>query len=88
MATEDIMLTTIDNPWNPFTHWDEWREYDEAAGYYSLALLARVAVSSDELSEADQDLAITEAIKEVVEENVSGVHVAVGPNSERFRKLA
>lgn len=74
MDVEDIMLTTTDNPWSPFTHWDEWLAFDEAAGYYSTALLGRIAVSSNELSEYDQDLEITRAINEIVSENVSGMH--------------
>lgn len=72
--TDNVMLTTVDNPWNPFTHFDEWFEYDEASGYHSTALLGRVAISSDELSEADQQLAYEEAIDEIVRENISGVH--------------
>jgi hypothetical protein len=81
------MLTTIDNPWNPFTHFEEWREYDESSGYHSLSLLARVVLTSDEMSEADQDLAIEDAIDEIVKENVSGVHVRVTEDSERLSKL-
>lgn len=81
MAVEDIMLSTIDNPWNPFTHWDEWYAFDEAAGYHSTALLARVAVSSPELSEYDQELEITNAINEIVRENVSGMHRKVYKDS-------
>lgn len=87
MSTEeDVMLTTTDNPWNPFTHWDEWREYDESSGWHTLALLGRVVVSSDEMSEADQDVAVTDAINEIVRENVSGYHVKVTRNSERFAR--
>lgn len=83
---DDVMLTTVDNPWNPFTHFDEWREYDESSGWYTLPLLGRVALTSDEMSEADQDFAITEAMKEIVQENVSGVHVLVTENDIRFSK--
>lgn len=86
MATEDVMLSTVDNPWNPFTHFEEWSEYDESAGYYTLALLGRVVITSDEMSEADQDVAILDAINEIVRENVSGVHVKVTVDSERFSR--
>ena len=86
MDTDDVMLTTIDNPWNPFTHWDEWREYDEASGYFTLALLGRVVITSDEMSEADQDVAVLDAINEIIQENVSGVHVKVAKDSERFAR--
>lgn len=69
-----VMLTTIDNPWDPFTHYDEWYQYDEHAGYHSTALLARVAITSDELSENDQLMAYEQAVDEIVRENVSGIH--------------
>lgn len=83
MADADVMLTTVDNPWNPFTHFDEWREYDESSGYHTLALLGRVTVSSDEMSESDQDLAVLDGMKEIVRENVSGIHVLVNENFVR-----
>lgn len=84
---EQAMLTTIDNPWSPFTHWDEWLSYDNTAGYHTTALLARVVVSSDELSEADDELAINYAIDEIIRENVSGVHVKVYRDSPRIVEL-
>lgn len=74
---EEHMLSTIDNPFNPWTHFDEWRVWDEAHGYYTLGLLARIVVTSTELSEAQQSQAIEDAINEIVSENVSGMHVKV-----------
>lgn len=68
------MLTTTDNPFNPFTQFDEWYAYDEAHGHHSTQLLARVVVISHDLSEPDQDAAIEAAIDEVVKQNVSGIH--------------
>lgn len=72
MAT--AMLTTIDNPWNPVTHYQEWYAFDAAHGYHTPSFLARIAVSSDELTEADQDLAVEVAIDEIVRENVNGMY--------------
>lgn len=68
------MLTTVDNPFDPFTQWSEWFAYDEAAGYHTCALLARVAVVNDELSDLELRLELQSAIDEIVSENVSGVH--------------
>ena len=73
MATSH-MLTTTDNPWNPFTHWDEWYAFDEGAGYHTCSYLARITVTSDEISEADQDQAIEDAIDEIVKENILGIY--------------
>jgi hypothetical protein len=69
----EYMLTTVDNPFDPFTQFDEWMAYDVMMGYNTAAFLARVARISDDLSEPDQQLAISLAIEEICEENVSGM---------------
>lgn len=74
---EEYMLTTVDNPYDPFTQYDEWYAYDFYAGYHSPEFLARIAVVADELSDADQRLAINQAIDEIVKENVLGLHKKV-----------
>lgn len=71
------MLTTIDNPYNPWTHYDEWFAWDAQAGYHTPGFLARIVRSSDELSDEDQSLAIEQAIDEIVEENVLGIYKRV-----------
>lgn len=73
----EYMLTTIDNPYDPFTEWDDWYAWDQAAGYHTPGLLARVAFTSNELSDVDQARAVQEAIDEIVRENVLGVHQKV-----------
>ena len=71
---KDVMLTTIDNPFDPFTQYDLWKGFDETKGYYTTAYLARIVKSSDELSEADQALAIEDAINEIISLNVLGIY--------------
>lgn len=78
-SMDDYMLTTEDNPYNPFTHFDEWNAWDVRAGYHSLSLLARIIVTSSELSEADQDLAYQDAVDEILKENIIGIYKRV-PN--------
>jgi len=73
----EYALTTIDNPFNPFTQWDEWFAYDARLGYNTPAFLARVVVTSDDLSDADQAQAIEWAIDEIVSENVLGLYKKV-----------
>jgi hypothetical protein len=72
-TTTEYMLTTVDNPFDPFTRFDEWYEYDVRLGYNSSSFLARVAKVSNEMSEPDQALAIQNAIDEICFENVSGM---------------
>jgi hypothetical protein len=81
MSDTEYMLTTVDNPFNPFTNFDEWFAWDRQAGYDTPSLLDRIALVSDEMSETDQALAVQNAIDEVVKENVSGMYRKVSKTS-------
>lgn len=74
---QNYMLSTNDNPFNPYTHWDEWYAFDVAAGYNTSAYLARIVLTSDEMSSSDQRIAIQEAIDEILELNVLGIYIKV-----------
>ena len=77
----EYMLTTVDNPFDPFTRFEEWYEYDVSMGYNSSAFLARVANVSDDLSLPDQVIAIQHAIDEIVQENECGMWRKVSKDS-------
>ncbi len=74
---DEYMLTTSDNPYSPVTHYKEWLAWDLRAGYNTQAYLARVAFTSDDLSEADQAVAIDEAMNEIVEMHADGFYKKV-----------
>lgn len=76
-------LTTVDNPYNPQTEYDKWLVFDESAGYFTNGLLARMMTNSIQLSDADQEDAIEQAIDDVIELNPLGVHrvVEIGESS-------
>lgn len=76
----NVMLSTIDNPFNPFTQWDAWRRYDESKKYFTCSYLARIAKVSDELSETDYYKAIEDAIQEIVSFNINGLYTKVYEN--------
>ena len=71
------MLSTSDNPWNPWTDFKAWLSWDMEAGYFTLGYLDRIAVSSHEISQADQDLAVEQAIDEILRLNINGMYIAV-----------
>lgn len=75
--TKHSMLSTIDNPWNPFDDYTAWAAWDMSHGYNSSSLLAYVAAVSYETTTAKELEAIEEAIDEIVSENVSGMHIKV-----------
>ena len=71
------MLTTVDNPYDPFTEWDEWYAYDVRTGHHSASILARIAVVDDDLSDSLIQDAIEVAIDEIVHENFNGLYMKV-----------
>lgn len=77
----EYMLTTVDNPFDPFTRFDEWLVYDIGMGYNTSALLGRIVKMSDDSSAPDQALAIQHAIDEIVQENVLGMWRKVSKDS-------
>lgn len=83
----EYMLTTVDNPFDPFTMFDEWMQYDTRMGYHTLAFLGRIAKVSNDLSEPDQALAIQQAIDEIVSENVSGMWRKVSRDSIKNHEI-
>lgn len=67
-------LTTVDNPHDPFDEFRAWFQWDAMSGYHTPSYLARVAQTSHDLSDADEELANEQAIDAIVRENVSGVY--------------
>lgn len=77
----ESMLTTTDNPFDPFIQFDEWYAFDESKGYHSLSYLSRIVRTSDELSDADQHLAIESAINEIIKLNLLGIYTKATHNT-------
>lgn len=75
--TQQVAITTVDNPFDVFTQFDEWNAWDLEHGYGTNAYLARIVRSSDELSIADQDLALEYGIDEIIREDVLGLYKKV-----------
>ena len=70
---KEVAITTIDNPYDPFTQFDEWFAFDESKGYHTCAYLARIIRSSQELSIKDQMIAKEQAVDSICSENILGI---------------
>lgn len=73
----ESMLTTTDNPHDPFTDFDRWYSFDEAAGYHSTAYLGRIVKQTEDLGDSVTTSAIEQAIDEIVEINIFGIYKKV-----------
>lgn len=64
------MLTTVDNKFDFFTQFDEWKRFDEEFGYNTLGLIARFMDDKPEMSETEYNQAIDKAIDKVLQIDV------------------
>ena len=64
----EVSITTLDNPYNPFTQWDEWLNYD-LQHYNSWGLIAREAKVSDSMTDLEYSLEIERAIDLITSTN-------------------
>ena len=67
------MLTTIDNPYDPFTEFDKWYIFDSSKGYDSCGLVARLTQTSTAFTEEEQKRDIETAIDGFLE--VDPLHI-------------
>ena len=66
MENKRVMITTIDNPFDYFEEFDKWFLFDVEHGYNTCAYLARIAKTSDQLSDYENDLELERAIDEII----------------------
>lgn len=66
MNDDDWLLTTYDNPFNPFVDFEIWWKTDLLLGHDCCGLLARTANISDVASDEVNDQYMNEAIDEIV----------------------
>lgn len=59
-------LTTFDNPYDPFEQFTSWFLFDVEKGYNTCAYLGRIARTSDQLSDTENDMEIERAIDEII----------------------
>ena len=73
IRTDLFLLSTVDNKYSPFTQWEKWYLEDLRLGYDTCGLLARVTADAEDFN----DTATFEAMRDIVELNLSGKHVMV-----------
>lgn len=77
------MLSTIDNPFNPFEDFDSWFLFDVEKGYNSCSYLARIAKTSNEFTEEEEAEEIERAIDEIIQYDFMNLYIKVKqPDSE------
>lgn len=77
MENQTCMLTTFDNPYNPFTQFRKWFLFDTSKGYNTSAYLARSARTSDELNDEENNQEIERAIDEIIKFDFRNIYKKV-----------
>lgn len=72
-----VMLTTVDNPYNPFDNFKSWFLFDVQKGYNSCSYLARIAKTSEIMSEQENNEEIERAIDEIIEKDFLNIYIKV-----------
>lgn len=77
----DCMLTTFDNPYNPFDQFTLWLMFDKEKGYNTCEHLARIVQLSDDLSEKEIDDETERAIDEIIKYDPLNIYKKVTKES-------
>ena len=86
METE-IMLTTFDNPYDPFEEFTLWLMFDKEMQYNTCEKIARIARSSDEFSTIEDKLETERAIDEIIDYDFLNIYKKVTRTIEKPEEL-
>lgn len=76
MITES-MLTTFDNPYDPFDNFSEWFMFDIEKGYNSCSRLARFISNDESLSTVEADREREAAIDKIIDIDFLNIYTKV-----------
>ena len=77
IESNECRLTTVDNPFDPFTQFDDWFLFDTEKGYNSCSRLDRIVRVSDEMSETEVNEEIERAIDEIIKYDFLNIYKKV-----------
>lgn len=77
------MLTTIDNPYDPFEQFDEWYQYDNDKGYNTCGYLDRVADLPNDLSDEEAKIATERAIDTIILNDFMNIYKKVTMKTQK-----
>lgn len=69
-----VMVTTVDNPYDPRTDYLSWYTWDNDHGYHTTAYLARVLAETDDYPQEYNDRLVEMAIDEMIAVHADGLY--------------
>lgn len=83
---KDHMLTTLDNPFNPFEDFVSWFMFDVEKGYYSCSRLARITNITDDMTRKEESDEIERAIDEIIKYDPLNIYIKVSEEEDLTEK--
>ena len=71
------MLTTVDNPYDPIDDFMNWYMFDVEKGYNSCSYLARIAKTSEQFTDLENEEEIERAIDEITKYDFMNMYVKI-----------
>ena len=84
---KEYMLTTFDNPFDPFEQFTQWFLFDIGKGYNTCSYLARVANTTDDMTQKEKDSEIERAIDEIISYDFRNIYKKVERDCEIVEPL-
>lgn len=81
MVANDYMLTTIDNPYDPFEQFTLWYLFDKEKGYNTCERLARLANITSDMSQKEIDEETNRAMDKLIEIDFLNIFKRVSRNN-------
>ena len=81
------LLTTFDNPFDPFEQFTSWFLFDVEKGYNSCAYLDRIAKTSDQFTDKENEKEIERAIDEIIKYDFRNIYKKVKKNVDETQEL-
>lgn len=73
----ECRLTTFDNPYDPFKQFNSWFLFDIEKGYNTCGYLGRIARTTDQMSDAENEEEIERAIDEIIKYDFMNIYKKV-----------
>lgn len=80
----ETMLTTIDNPFNPFEQFVDWYMFDCQKGYNTYSRIARLMPDDDSLSSIEKDRIEDNIMDRMIQHDPLGIYTKVDEESAKI----
>ena len=77
MNEYNCMLTTFDNPFDPFEQFTSWFLFDTEKGYNCCSRLARIAQITDDMTQLEVDVEVERAIDVIIKRDFTNTYKKV-----------